>query len=188
MDIALKNHFDRFMAEGKLPPELAEKEECRDLMLFNDKKLLDEWRNSRKGLWYQDNEGNVLHGGVDNILANKNNGKLIVLDYKTRGFPLKPNTHERYQSQLDTYTFLLQKAGKQTEEYGFLLFYYPKEVLMDGNVSFHAILKKMQVSPACAESLFLEAIALLKGDCPDETCEWCQGVSARRSYFDRFYK
>ena len=113
MDRILKEHFDKFMEQGKLPPELAENSECAGLKLFNDKEKLAEWRNNRKGISWSDEEGNVLYGALDNLLVK--NDKLIVLDYKTRGYPLKNDTAEKYQDQLDIYNFLLRKNGFKTE-------------------------------------------------------------------------
>lgn len=175
MDGVLKAHFDKFMEKGKLPPELCNDSECKNMKLFDDKDLLKEWRNARKGLWFEDEDGNILHGGIDNLLINKINNKLIVLDYKTRGYPLKEDTHEHYQNQLNIYNFLLRKNGYETEDYSFLLFYVPKEVLETGEVIFNTTLKKMKTDIKEAEDLFNSAIKLLKGNCPDESCEWCDG-------------
>jgi ATP-dependent exoDNAse (exonuclease V) beta subunit len=50
------------------------------------------WRSNFKGISFEDKEGNILRGAVDNILVKGK--KLIVLDYKTRGFPLKEYTAE----------------------------------------------------------------------------------------------
>ena len=179
MDKILKEHFDRFMEKGKLPPEI--KEECGDCKLFDDKKLLNEWRNSRKGLWLEDDKENILHGGIDNLLINKKNNKIIVLDYKTRGFPLKEDTAEHYQLQLDIYNFLLRKLGWKTEDFAYLLFYYPKEVLETGEVLFETKLVKMKVDIDNAEKSWNKAIKLLDGKCPnkhkneqDEICKWCE--------------
>src|SRR3989344_2697047 len=58
MDKILKEHFDRFMEKNELPPEI--KEECAGYGLFNDKPLLDLWRNNRKGIEYRDPESGVL--------------------------------------------------------------------------------------------------------------------------------
>src|SRR3989338_8950191 len=124
------------MEKGKLPPELCDNSECKNLKLFDDKELLKEWRNSRKGLWFEDKEGNILHGGIDNMLVNKTNNKLIVLDYKTRGFPLKEDTHAHYQDQLDIYNLLLRKSDYETEDYAYLLFYNPDKVNENGDVVF----------------------------------------------------
>ncbi|MDD5192512.1 MAG: PD-(D/E)XK nuclease family protein [Candidatus Nanoarchaeia archaeon] len=174
MDGILKTHFDNFMEKGKLPPELCDNSECKNLKLFDDKELLKEWRNSRKGLWFEDKDGNILHGGIDNMLINKINNKFIVLDYKTRGFPLKEDTHEHYQNQLNIYAWLLEKLGYKVEDFAYLLFYYPKEVLETGEVVFNTDLKKMKISPEDAEKLFNKAIKMLNEDCPKETCVWCE--------------
>ncbi len=107
MDKILKVHFDRFMEKGELPPELKENNEVKDCKLFDDKELLDVWRSNFKGISYFDSKSGVLlRGAVDNILVKGK--KLIVLDYKTRGYPLKEDTHEHYQTQMDIYNFLLR--------------------------------------------------------------------------------
>ncbi|MBI2106787.1 hypothetical protein HYT57_02275, partial [Candidatus Woesearchaeota archaeon] len=86
MDKILKEHFDRFMKKNELPPEI--KEKCAGYGLFNEKPLLDLWRNNRKGIEFTDlKSGILLHGAIDNLLVK--DGKLVVLDYKTRGYPLK---------------------------------------------------------------------------------------------------
>lgn len=182
MDRVLKKHFDNFREKGKLPPELADNPEFVGVKLFGDdageKELLEKWRNNRKGIQIEDEEGNILKGAVDNILVK--DGKLIVLDYKTRGYALKEDTHEHYQNQLDIYNFLLRENGYETEDFGFLLFYYPDRVLETGEVLFETRLIKMKTNPESAKKIFEDAIRLLKGKCPshhsDEPCEWCHLV------------
>ena len=174
MDLIIKRHFDRFMSQKKLPPELMASE-CKDsCKLFDDKMLLSIWRDSRHGLSFKDEEGNILHGAIDSILVKDN--KLIVLDYKTRGFPLKDNTHEYYQNQLDIYTFLLQKNSYETEDFAFLLFYYPREVLESSEIIFDTKLMKINVNTSNAELLWGRALKLLNSECPQEKCEWCNGI------------
>ena len=173
MDNILKKHFDKFRDKCLLPPELV-KSECKDMQcsLFNDAEKLKIWRNNLKGIKWEDAQGNILHGAVDNILVKGE--KLIVLDYKTRGFALKEDTHEHYQDQLDVYNFLLQKNGYDTEDFAFLLFYVPSEVLETGEFVFETTLKKMKVDAGNAEKLFNDALKLLNSECPKEGCEWCQ--------------
>jgi len=173
MDKILKIHFDKFMKKGKMPPELCEKMECKNLKLFDDENLLLIWRNNLKGISWTDKEGNILHGSIDNLLVKGK--KLIVLDYKTRGFPLKEDTADRSQNQLNLYNFLLQKNGYETEDFAFLLFYYPKEVLETGEIIFENQLVKMPVDIKNAEALWKKAIKLLNSECPEECCEWCEG-------------
>src|SRR3989338_4034032 len=115
MDGILKTHFDNFMRKGLLPPELCKEGRCEGLKLFDDEESLKVWRNNFKGISWTDKKGNVLHGAVDNILVKGK--KLIVLDYKTRGFPLKEDTADHYQHQIDIYNFLLQKNSYETENY-----------------------------------------------------------------------
>jgi hypothetical protein len=174
MDLVLKKYFDGFISKGTLPVEL-NIDECKNFKLFDDFKVLNDWRNPRKGLWYEDSEKNVLHGGLDNVLVNTRNGNLIVLDYKTRGFPLKEDTASHYQNQLDTYAFLLEKSGRKVEDFAYLLFYYPKEVLENGYFLFNHVLRNMNVNPQNAKEGFSRAISLLKDKCPDKTCSWCEG-------------
>jgi hypothetical protein len=173
MDGILKIHFDKFRDKGQLPPELCTNGDCKNLKLFDDVEKLKVWRSNLKGISWIDKDGNILHGAVDNLLMKGK--KIIVLDYKTRGFPCKEDTHEHYQNQLDFYNFLLRKNGYETEDYAFLLFYVPKEVTPTGEVIFDTTLKKMKVDVKNAEKIFENAIRLLNGNCPEKSCEWCDG-------------
>lgn len=174
VDNILKKHFDYFMQKGKLPPELCNHNHCENMKLFDNIELLKVWRNNLKGIRWEDNEGNILYGAIDNLLVNGK--KLIVLDYKTRGFELKEDTHKHYQHQLDIYNFLLIKNGYETEDFGFLLFYVPEKVLETGEFVFKTRLIKMEANPKHAEKLFNTALKLLNGECPVKCCEWCEMI------------
>ncbi|MAG08156.1 hypothetical protein CMO89_01680 [Candidatus Woesearchaeota archaeon] len=170
MDKILKIHFDSFMEKGELPPEL---NECKDLKLFNDKEQLQTWRNNFKGIQWKDDEGNLFRGAIDNLLVKGN--KLIVLDYKTRGYPLKEDTHEHYQDQMDIYNLLLRKNNHQTEDYAYLLFYHPKKLNPNGDVVFNTNLIKININIKNAERIFKEALEILKATIPkpEKNCEYC---------------
>ncbi|MBI2672044.1 PD-(D/E)XK nuclease family protein [Candidatus Woesearchaeota archaeon] len=160
MDKILKEHFDRFMEKNELPPEL-KSSNINDYKLFNDKEKLKVWRNNRQGLEYIDKrKGILLHGAVDNLLVK--GSKLIVLDYKTRGFPLKEDTHEHYQVQMNMYNFLLRKNGYETEDYSYLLFYYPNKVTGTGEVLFDTKLIKLPTSAENGEKVFENAVNILE--------------------------
>jgi hypothetical protein len=183
MDRILKIHFDKFMEKGKLPPELAENNECKDCKLFDDKAKLDIWRSNFKGISIQDKEGNILRGAIDNLLVTGNN-KLIVLDYKTRGYACKDDTHKHYQNQVDIYNFLLNENGYKTQDYAYLLFYVPKEVQETGEVVFDTKLIKMKIDTNNAKHLWKKALTLLAGPCPkkheddsEEICNWCKYIA-----------
>ena len=171
MDKILKIHFDSFMRKGELPPEL---KELKDVKLFDDEELLKVWRSNFKGIPWEDKEGNVFRGAIDNIL--KKGNKLIVLDYKTRGYPLKEDTHEHYQNQMDIYNLLLRKNNYKTEDYAYLLFYHPDKVNKKGDVVFNTDLIKMKISIENAENIFKNALEVLKDKIPEasEECEYCR--------------
>lgn len=174
MDGILKKHFDKFMEKGELPPELQELN--GNVKLFDDAELLKIWRSNFKGIQWTDKEGNLFRGAVDNIL--KKGKKLIVLDYKTRGYPLKEDTAEHYQNQLDIYNFLLRKNDYETEDYAYLIFYHPDKVNEDGSVIFNTDLVKMKIDVKNAQKIFKKALETLKGDMPEagEECDYCKWV------------
>jgi hypothetical protein len=182
MDKILKLHFDKFMEKGELPPELRELDCVNGCKLFDNKEKLEIWRSNFKGIEFLDEEsGILLHGAVDNLLIREK--KLIVLDYKTRGFPLKEDTHTHYQTQMDLYNFLLRKNGYETEDFTFLLFYYPNQVTETGEVIFDTKLVEIKTNPENGEKVFKEAITILEQEEPPEPreecefCFWAKGVT-----------
>ncbi len=176
MDKILKEHFDRFMEKGELPPELKNEESFKGCYLFPDKEKLKIWRNNYQGIRYTDEKsGTVLMGAVDNILVNGE--KLVVLDYKTRGYPLKEETPGYYQTQMDLYNLLLRKNNYQTEDYAFLLFYYPDTITEQGAFLFHTKLVQLPTDPKRGEKLFKKAIKTLESEKLLEAladCEFCK--------------
>jgi hypothetical protein len=176
MDKILKVHFDSFMKKDKLPPELSE---LKGYKLFDDEELLKIWRSNFKGIQWTDKKGNLFRGAVDNILVKGK--KLVVLDYKTRGYPLKEDTHTHYLDQMDIYNFLLRKNGYETEEYTYLIFYHPHKVEENGHVCFNTDIIKIKVNIKNAESIFKKAVKVLEGDMPKASeecgfCKWVDGV------------
>lgn len=174
MDRILKAHFDSFRDKGLLPPELAQLN--GEVRLFNDVELLKVWRNNLKGVQWTDESGNLIRGAIDNLLQKQQ--KLIILDYKTRGFQLKEDTANHYQDALDIYNFLLRKNGYETEDYSYLLFYHPEKVNEKGDVIFNTDLIKMDVSINNAERIFKEALSVLDGNMPSphKECGFCNWV------------
>ncbi len=174
MDKVLKEHFDRCMNKGELPPEPQQLN--GEVKLFDDEELLKVWRSNFKGIPWTDKKGNLFHGAIDNLL--KKGKKLIVLDYKTRGFPLKEDTHEHYQDQMDIYNFLLRKNGYETEDYTYLLFYHPHQVEENGPVCFNTDLVKIKVNIKNAENIFKKALKILETEIPAPSieCGFCKWV------------
>jgi len=179
IDSVLKAHFDSYRKRGELPPELVSHKITAKL--FADTALLDVWRNNFKGIQWTDREsGMTLRGAVDELLDQ--DGTLIVLDFKTRGFPLKEDTAEYYRDQIDLYNFLLGKNGYKTADYAYLLFFHP--VGMNGHSSFlfKTDIVKMDVDVKHAEQLFKNAVKVLSGQAPEPSkgcgyCKWARGYS-----------
>src|SRR3990167_8254714 len=177
MDRILKTHFDKFMNKGEMPPEIKEYGISNGYKLFDDKKQLDIWRSMHKGIQYRDKtSGILLRGAIDNMM--QKGKKLVVLDYKTRGFPLKEDTHEHYQDQMDIYNFLLRKNGYETEDYTYLVFYHPHKVEENGHVCFNTDIVKFKVNIKNAESIFKKALQVLEAEipAPSEGCGFCKWV------------
>ena len=174
MDKILKVHFDYFMKKGELPPELSE---LKGYKLFDDEELLKIWRSNFKGIQWTDKKGNLFRGAVDNILVKGK--KLVVLDYKTRGYPLKEDTHTHYLDQMDIYNFLLRKNGYETEEYTYLIFYHPHKVEENGHVCFNTDIIKIKVNIENAENIFKKALKVIEGEMPgsSEECGFCKWVN-----------
>ena len=177
MDRLFKKHFDSFREKGLLPPEL----NGVNAKLFSDMELLNVWRNNRKGIRYEDADGNVISGAVDDVLVSGK--KLIVLDYKTRGFALKETTHEMYAHKMNVYNYLFRKNGYETEDFYYLLFYHPIEMKNTGEVIFQSDLLKLPVDIKAAEKLIKDAIHVLQSPMPNssEDCAFCVWFSTQKS-------
>lgn len=89
---------------------------------------------------------------------------------------MKEDTHERYQTHMDLYNFLLRKTGENTEDYAFLLFYYLESVTETRGVIFDTKLIKIQTNLKEGEKVFQKAIQIVKEDIPkvSEECEFCK--------------
>ena len=177
MDKILKQRFDTYRERGQLPEELSS---LKDVSLYKDEKILKEWRNQRRGLQWTNPQGHSLTGSLDEALQTAA-GEIVVLDYKTRGFPLKA-TPDYYTLQMECYTWLLQKNGFKTADHAFLLFYYPDQFNEQGEVKFHNQLIKVKVETNHAENIFSDALALLKAEKPrlNKDCNYCLYKTPRR--------
>lgn len=175
MDKILKEYYDKHIEKSLTPAQLQETQ-CT---LFKDLALLPVWQNNFKGIRTIDSHNNTISGAVDSILEKENpNGTktLIVLDFKTRGYPPKETTSEYYHDQLAIYTWLLKQNGFNTTNYAYLLYYYPKKVENETRISFHTKLVKVNLTVKKVEKILEDAHTTLTNPCPkaSETCEFCR--------------
>ena len=171
MDSVLKKYFDVFRARKSLPPEIEGKVIGR---LLDDEALLGEWRNNRRGIrWYDKDLDAELMGALDDCLVDGE--YFIPVDYKTRVWNAKSDSHSYYQNQLNIYTLLLEKNGYPHRSFAYLVFYSPKEVLGGGKFLFNVEPRKVEVEPARAEKIFQAAVKTIRSPQPKahSTCEFC---------------
>lgn len=172
MDGVIKKYFDIYRKKNELPPEIEGKVEGK---LFPDIDLLNQWRNWRTGLRYTSEELNAtLSGAIDDLLMD-DDGYYMVLDYKTRGYPLKEDTVNYYQHQLDLYTFLLQSNNRETNGIAYLIYFHPEEFKEGGITKFAVTVKKEETSIKRAKEMFESAVRLVRGGLPKShhSCAFC---------------
>jgi len=172
VDILLKEEFDRYRKKGELHPLLVAYN--IPAKLFSNQKLLDEWRSNLKGIRYYDAPLDAtLFGAVDDILE-FTDGKLAPLDYKSTGSKV-PTVYDRFQLQMDIYTFLLEKNGYKTVRKGCLAFYVvDKENGFDDRLPFKKEIQVIDTDPSYVQGLFEEAVNLLRKEVPASHSADCQ--------------
>ena len=70
-------------------------------------------------------------------------------------------------------TSLRRKNNYETEDYSYLLFYYPNKVLETGEVIFDTKLIKMKISSLDGEKIFLKSVKIIKGEMPEKGKDFC---------------
>ena len=122
MDRVIKTYFDGYRTKKTLPPEL-NRDEFKDILLFNDQVLLERWRNWRTGLVYQDGpSGGSLSGALDDLMMKGD--RYIPFDYKTKGsMTTEADAVKYYQLQLDCYALMIESNQMPAIGYGFLLYF-----------------------------------------------------------------
>lgn len=157
VDILLKEEFDSYRAKG----------ECHPLInvpakLFLNQQLLNQWRSNFSGIrHYHPELDATLFGAVDDILEFEG-GKLAPLDYKSTGSSAA-NVYDRFQIQLDIYTYLLEKNGFATPRKGYLAFYIVNK--QDGfgdRLPFRKEFHEIDTNPDDVLQLFKDAVSVLK--------------------------
>ncbi len=172
VDFLLKQEFDKYRKKRELHPLLVAYN--IPAKLFRNQKLLDEWRDNKKGIRYYDPTVDAtLFGAVDDILE-FSDGKLAPMDYKSTGSKVA-NVYDRFQLQMDIYTFLLEKNGYKTLRKGVLAFYVvDKENGFDDRLPFKKEIQVIDTDPSYVPELFAEAVTFLRNDAPSCHSPDCQ--------------
>ena len=172
MDAVLKEFYDSFIRDQKVPEDIAT---IANVSLFGDEKKLATWRNNFIGIRTKDDEGNTIMGAIDTLLIDNKTQELIVLDFKTRSTPPNGNSYKYYVDQLTIYTWLLSQQGYPVANYGYLIFYYPDKIIDTGVCLFKSELVKVDIELARAPAIIAKARTCLQNAIPNssETCEFC---------------
>ena len=171
MDEVLKSYFDEFRSRGDLPPEIKGKVIGR---LYPNLTRLKIMRQNFKGLTAQIPDFDMrLKGAIDELLVN-NEGQHVIFDFKTRGYPIKVDTHKYYQDQLDLYALLLERNGLRPADYGYLFFLHPT-TYEAGKATFTSEIVKMNVHWKNGLAILKDVRDILKGPLPKAhtDCEYC---------------
>jgi len=172
VDTLLKEEFDSYRKKGELPPLLSAYN--ISAKLFSDQKLLKKWRNNFEGIRYYNSELDAtLFGAVDEILEFPD-GKLAPLDYKSTGSK-NANIYERFQLQMDVYTYLLEMNNFATLRKGYFAFYIVnREDGFTNRLPFKAEIHIIKTDPSYVPNLFKKAVKILRNDSPPSHSENCQ--------------
>ena len=164
VDTLLKQEFDSYRAKGEVHPLiLAHNIPAK---LFSNQDLLNQWRNNFAGIrFYDPGLEASLFGAVDDILEFED-GKLAPMDYKSTGSQVA-NVYDRFQLQMDVYTYLLEKNGFSTPKKGYLAFYIvDKENGFGDRLPFRKELHEIETNSSDVPELFKEAVLLLRETAP----------------------
>lgn len=174
VDEAVKEHFDRFRSNGGVPPEIEESEE--NLTLFEDQEFLEkarDWKQEPK--WKDPETGALLRGGVDDLMRNEE-GDIVVLDYKTRGYPPKEKNGvpDYYARQVNLYNLILREKGYETADYGLILYFYPEGFTDQSDFVFHTEIRRTPVDIEKAKRMVRDAVETLESEAPPHSgdCEY----------------
>lgn len=164
LDELLEEEFDSYRQKDMLPPFVEQKN--IKARLFSNQKLLNKWRDTKEGLKYYDKTVKAeLFGVIDDIFE-FNDGSLAVLDYKAT-YENIAKIYDRFQLQLDSYTFLLEKNGYKTKKKAYLAFYaIDKSRGFIDRLPFQKKIIEVKTNPSEVEEIFRDAVHCLKEDAP----------------------
>ena len=183
VDALLKEEFDTYRSKNLPHPML--KENNINARLFGNQKLLNQWRNNFAGIRFFDQDLQAtLFGAVDDVLEFEG-GKIAPLDYKSTG-STAANVYDRFQLQLDTYTFLMEKNGFKTTRKGYLAFYIvDKSRGFIDRLPFRKEMVQIETNPSDIYEIFKDAVNYLKQSSPpphSPDCKFGTWLKGARSF------
>ena len=190
VDSLLKEEFDNYRAKNLPHPLLAENN--INAKLFSNQRLLNQWRNNFAGIRFFDPDLQAtLFGAVDDVLefdsspGSGQDRKIAPLDYKSTGSSVA-KIYDRFQLQLDTYTFLMEKNGFKTTRKGYLAFYIvDKSRGFIDRLPFRKEVLEIETNPSDIYEIFKEAVAVLRQTTPpdhSQDCKFSQWLKGAKAF------
>mgnify|MGYP003973923773 FL=1 len=191
-DLLLKKEFD-LCREKQIPHRIFERYNLNNVVPFQHDNI-NKWRDSlHHGLKIQFRDSNIiLHGGVDDIWLDKNDNKLIVVDYKSQANSNPVNTedylshvyHQGYKVQMDFYSYLLTEMGFEVSpvSYFYVCNADRSAPAFGSNMVFEETLVPYEWDSSWIEDKVLEMIDLLNSEkLPEDnpSCENCAYAQQR---------
>jgi CRISPR/Cas system-associated exonuclease Cas4 (RecB family) len=172
VDSLLKEEFDTYRRKKLQHPLLVDNKIKANL--FSNQKLLNQWRSNYAGIRYFDEELKAtLFGAIDDALE-FDDGKLAPMDYKSTGTKAS-KIYDRFQLQLDVYTYLMEKNGYKTKKKGYLAFYVvDKSKGFIDRLPFRKEIIEVDTSPGEVYEIFKDAVNVLEQSMPPAHSEDCQ--------------
>lgn len=181
MDEKLKNRYDRYRAQGQLPPEISH---YKGIKLFEDLATLQEWRNNRTALRYvNEKEGFLLDGKLDEVFVS-DEGELMPADYKSSGDEPKADKQKYYRLQLHAYSLMIRGKGYKVGDKAYLIHYFTKN-RQDHNLpmDFNCHLDEVKIDLLSFQTTLKEMVDLLNRDFPgaNQDCKKCLWQEKRKN-------
>ena len=182
MDNKLKKRYDIFRREGKLPPEISH---LKGIKLFENLDLLEDWRNRKTSLAYENKkDGYLLEGKLDEVFIN-DKGEYMPADYKSSGHAPAVDKQKYYRLQLHACALMLREHGYRTGNKAYLLHYFTKDrdnTTLNMEFDFHVDEVEINL-PIFLETL-RSMVKLLNGDFPgiNHFCQKCMWAEKRKEH------
>ena len=189
VDNLCKNEFDYYRNLNK-PHPLFIKNGIEAIPYAH--KDLNIWRNNYKGVRYKSLKYKYDFGGVIDDIWQKDNGDLILVDYKAtarNNFDWdetfkKYEYPKAYKRQLEMYQWLFQKNGFKVASEAYIIYFNGKknEPFFNNMIKFDAYFIKLDCCTDWVEEKIIETVELLRSrkfPRPSSECEHCKYLQQR---------
>jgi len=178
IDNILKKYFDYYRGKNEIPPLLANKLPAK---LLQDQSLISFLRSKKLSVYLKDLDLK-LEGMLDDALI-LDDGSIVPLDNKTRGFPLK-EINKNHIFQMNVYTYLLmnndnlKSLNLKTTNLAYLANWYLDPYNLDFNnpLGFKVEIEEIKTKPELVSQTLKEIAEVLNSPLPDPSsdCSFCQ--------------